>query len=595
MGGDADNVRFLIGNPVSPGIAIGKALHVDRSKIKVIYEYLMSDDQVKAEIERFKKAVEDTAADLHSIQKEMPEELKEHCSVIDSHLLILKDKMLYDETRRIISEEKINAEWALKKSLKKAQDIFERINDEYIRGRIHDVEFVTERVLRFLTGHPLKSLADIEDNLIVVAHDLSPADTTQMKPGKVMAFITDIGGRTSHTAIIARSLGIPAVVGLETATSIISSGDFLIVDGVSGQVIVNPSKKQIVEYSKKQKKYDEYRIQIVKYSHLWAETLDGDRIKIKANVEFLEEIPSVIEYGAEGIGLLRTEFLYLNKSELPTEEILFNAYREAVERISPNPVTIRTLDVGGDKLVSSIKWGDEMNPALGLRAIRFCLREKDIFKVQLRAILRAGFYGDLRIMFPMISGRQEIVEAKRLMQEAKEDLAREGKPFKESVTVGIMIEVPTAAAMADILAEEADFFSIGTNDLIQYSLAIDRVNEHVAHLYEPLHPGVLRMIKQVVEAGHRGGIEVAMCGEMAGESSYMPILLGLELDELSMNAMSIPQAKRIIRMSRMDECRQIVDDVFRLRTADEIHSYLRSKMAVKFPDEFIWTPSESVL
>ncbi len=589
-----EKINFLTGNPVSPGIAIGRALHIDRSKIKVVYEYLMGDEQVAEEVVRFKAAVETTLSDLVAIKNDIPEELKEHGSVIESHLLILRDKMLYDETIKTILEEKINAEWALKTSLKKTQAIFERIKDDYIRSRFQDVEYVTERLLRVLTRHPLKSLAEIEGEVIVVAHDFSPADTTQMKPGRVLAFLTDIGGRTSHTAIIARSLGIPAVVGLETITAIVSSGDLLIVDGVTGTVILKPTEKTIQEYRTKQKQYEDYRIQVVKYSHLFAETIDGYRIKVKANVEFLQEIPSVIEYGAEGIGLLRTEFLYLNKDELPTEEILFAAYREAVERIAPNSVTIRTLDIGGDKLVSSIKWGDESNPALGLRAIRFCLSEKNIFKVQLRAILRAGYFGDLRIMFPMVSGRQEIVEAKRMMEDACEELYKEGIPYKESVKVGIMIEVPTAAAMADILAEDVDFFSIGTNDLIQYSLAIDRVNEHVAHLYEPLHPGVLRMIRQVVEAGHRGGIEVAMCGEMAGEPSYMPILLGLELDELSMNPFSIPQAKRIIRMSMMEEAKEIVSDVFRFRTAEEIHGYLRTRLAKRFPEEFLWPSSQFV-
>ncbi len=574
---------------------MGRALHIDRSKIKVVYEHLTGDEQVAAERMRFEQAVEQARLDFLAVKKEIPEELKEHCSIIDSHLLILKDKMLHDQTLQIIAEERINAEWALKKSLKKSQAIFERIKDEYIRNRFHDVEFVTETLLRVLTGRPIESLADIKEDVIIVAHDLSPADTTQMKPESVMAFLTDMGGRTSHSAIIARSLGIPAVVALETITSVVSSGNYLIVDGVTGTVIINPTEETIQEYRRKQKKYDDYRIQTIKYSHLWAETIDGCRIKIKANVEFVEELPSVIEYGAEGIGLLRTEFLYLNRDELPEEEVLFNTYREVVERIAPNPVTIRTLDIGGDKFASSIKWAEELNPALGLRAIRFCLREKNIFKVQLRAILRASYFGDLRIMFPMISGKQEVIEAKRVMEEACEELCREGLPHKGSVKIGAMIEVPTAVAMADILAEEVDFFSIGTNDLIQYSLAIDRINEHVAHLYEPLHPGVLRMIRQVVEAGHRSGIEVAMCGEMAGEATYMPVLLGLELDELSMNPLSVPQAKRIIRMFTMEKAREMVNDLLRLTTSDEIHAYLKTRLARMFPDEFVWPSAQFVV
>jgi phosphoenolpyruvate-protein phosphotransferase (PTS system enzyme I) len=570
----------------STGVAIGRAYLVDRTRVKVVYQYLLNESQIEPEKERFKAAVDKADTQLHQIIQEIPEEIQDHAGILDTHRLILRDRMIYDQTLETIQSEQINAEWALKKSVEKAQEIFSRINDEYIRNRVKDVADVSERILRNLTNTELEKLSDIKGQVIVVAHDLSPADTTQMRLDNILGFVTDMGGKTSHTAIIAQSLEIPAVVGLEHITQEVRSGDLIIVDGSDGQVILNPDPATLGFFQQKKKKYVEFRTQMVQESHLPAQTLDGIHIKTRANIEFLEEISTVLAHGAEGIGLFRTEFLYLSQKELPSEETLFESFREAARIMDPHPVTIRTLDIGGDKFISHLELAEEMNPALGLRAIRFCLKEVDIFKRQLRAILRASPEGKLKILFPMISGIDEVIQAKAILEEVKRDLDKEGIPFDHRIPVGIMIEIPSAVAMADMLAQEVDFFSIGTNDLIQYSLAIDRVNEHVAHMYQPLHPAILRLIRQTVEAGHRAGIPVAMCGEMAGEPLYIPILLGMGLDELSMNPTSIPRVKRIIRMTSYQEAKTFTDKVFNFKSTEEINEYVRHEMVEWFSDNF---------
>jgi phosphotransferase system enzyme I (PtsI) len=421
---------------------------------------------------------------------------------------------------------------------------------------------------------------------IVVAHDLSPAETAQMVKSNIMGFANDMGGKTSHTAIMAKSLKIPAVLGLEKITQIANIEDFIIVDGTGGVVILNPDQATIEEYQVKQKEHEYFEKTLFKYSKLPAETKDGFRVKICANIELIEEIPSVLKYGAEGIGLYRTEFLYLNRAGLPTEKEHFEAYKKVLEKISPCPATIRTLDIGGDKFLSPVNLAEEMNPALGLRAIRFCLKEMDIFKVQLKSILKASVYGKLRILFPMISGIEEIREVKEILEEVKDELRKKKIPFDEKIEIGIMIEIPSAVVIADILAREVDFFSIGTNDLIQYSLAIDRVNEHVNYLYDPLHPAVLRLIKNVVDTAHKAGITIAMCGEMAGESLYIPILLGLGLNELSMDPPSIPRAKKIIRSTTIKESKQLLENILSFSTTDEIENFIKTDFIKRFPDEF---------
>ncbi|RLB19329.1 MAG: phosphoenolpyruvate--protein phosphotransferase [Deltaproteobacteria bacterium] len=572
------------GIPVSPGIIIGKAHLVDRSRVKILYQYLIDEKLVSGEVERFEKAIRMTEQQLQTLKNKMPENVKEHSFILDSHLMILKDSMLRESTMRRIKEEKINAEWALKKSFHEIRKIFAQIDDEYIRNRIQDVESVSERILRNLSGEAQENLAEIRERVIIVAHDLSPADTTELNISKVMGFITDVGGQTSHTAIMAQALEIPAVVGLESATARISDGDLLIVDGSTGEVVINPDDAEIIRYQERQLQQKKYKSSIARISHLPAETPDGYRISIKANIEFLEEVTAVRDHGAEGIGLYRTEFLYLRSKGLPTEEELFNDYREVAEIMAPEPVTIRTLDLGGDKFTSDLQIANEMNPAMGLRAIRLCLREPAIFKSQLRAILRASTFGRVQLMFPMISGLQEVLQAKEMLSTIRKELDSEGLLYDENMPVGVMIEIPSAVTISDLLSRHVDFFSIGTNDLIQYALAIDRVNEHVAYMYQPFHPAILRMIQQTVQEGKKAGIKVSLCGEMAGDPLCIPILLALGLDELSMTARSIPLVKNIVRAIPLAQAQQDLERVIQLSTAKEVRDYLLTRMKKMIPE-----------
>ncbi len=570
-------MEILKGTAASPGISIGKIFLLDDGKSKTLRKKI-PQDQIPQERERFRRAVETVEEQLHRLIDELPEEIKEHSSILQSHILMLRDRMLYDRTLALIGEEGINAEWALRKALSQVKAIFARIKDAYIRERLEDIEFVVNRVEQVLAGQgPTVDLSAVDEPVIIVARDLSPADTLQISREKVIGFVTELGSRTSHTAILARSLGIPAVTGVEDVTIHSLSGDIAIADGLKGRIIIDPDESTLLEYQKTRSRYVQYRLEVVQSSNLPAETLDGFRIKIKANMELLNEVSMVIQHGAEGVGLFRTEFLYLARKGLPTEEQLFQSYKEVAERLSPYPVTIRTLDIGGDKFVSSVSLGDEINPALGLRAIRLCLQERGLFRAQLRAILRASAFGEIRLLFPMVSGKSEILEVKNLLNEVKEELYRDGISFDSNMKTGIMIEVPSAALIADVLAREVDFFSIGTNDLIQYSLAIDRVNDAVSHLYEPLHPSVLRMIKMIVDAAHGAGIEVGMCGEMAGEPLYVPLLLGMGLDELSMNAMAVPKNKRLVRQSNQEDCAAFAAELLTLDSAKAI-----KKRAVEF-------------
>ena len=578
--------RFIKGIGVTPGIIIGKAYLLDRGKIEAPAR-VIPESHIRQEVARFRDAVEESKKQLRQAKdKLLREEATGPTYILDTHLLLLEDKNLIENTVETIKQSWINSEWALKINLERLRKIFDNIDDEYLKSRKTDIDYVGERILRNLLGEEKEAIHQIKEEVIIVSHDLSPADTAQMAKDKVTAFVTDIGGKTSHTAIMARSLEIPAVVGSETATHYINTGDNLIVDGMTGVVVVNPSSEILREYVERQKGRQKLERELFQYRDLPAETTDGYRVKVLANIELVEEIPSVLQHGAEGIGLYRTEYLYLNRKDLPSEEDHFEAYKHVVQGISPHAAVIRTLDIGGDKFLSHMELAEEMNPAMGLRAVRFSLKEVDIFKVQLRAILRASAFGKVKLLLPMISGVTEIREVKKILNEVRFRLSAEGIPFDPRMEIGIMIEVPSAVAIADILAREVDFFSIGTNDLIQYSLAIDRVNESVTHLYEPLHPAILRLVKEVVQAAHKAGIRVAMCGEMAGEPLYIPILLGLELDELSMNVFSIFRVKKILRSYTHRDCKNLVNASLHLSTPEEIEDVVLASLREKFPEEF---------
>ena len=568
----------LTGIAVSPGIIIGKAHLVDRSKVRILYQYLIGDKQVKNEVERFKGALDKTREQITTVKSRMPDHIKQHAFILDTHLMILNDTMFADATIKMVLNEKINAEWALKKSVQNIGRLFEQIDDPYIKERFSDVENVAERILRNLAGKEQDSLFETDERVIIVAHDLSPADTSTLNPGKIMGFITDVGGRTSHTAIMAKSLKIPAVVALESATLQVQEGTLLIVDGSSGEVIISPDDEIILHYQEKQVQHERYESSIVRLSHLPAETTDGVRIATMANIEFLEEVVMAKDHGAEGIGLYRTEFHFLRSDTLPSEEELFEDYKQVAEIIAPAPVTIRTLDLGGDKFSGLLGLSKETNPALGLRAIRFCLKEKDIFRCQLRAILRASAYGNVKILIPMISGLQEVLDTKAILNEVQEDLDRRNLPYDRNIRLGVMVEIPSAVVVADILAQHVDFVSIGTNDLIQYALAIDRINEHVAYMYQPFHPAVLRMIRMVVEGAKKNGIPVALCGEMAEDPLCTLCLLGLGINELSMNSLGVPLIKKVIRSMSMTEARADLEKLLQLDTANNVREYILKRM-----------------
>jgi phosphotransferase system enzyme I (PtsI) len=580
----AGKLKKWKGIAVSPGISIGKARLVDRSRVKILYQYLISEQQVRKEVDRVKEAFESAKQQINDIKNKMPEQLKRHAFILDTHLMIMEDSMFSTATINTILEEKINAEWALKKSVQNIEKLFAQIEDPYIKERIVDVHYVAERVLRNLGGKEQESLSEIRERVIIVAHELSPGDTSSINIGKVMGFITDVGGRTSHAAIMAQSLKIPAVVGLETVTQHVQDGSLLIVDGGTGEVMIDPDDDLIIQYQERQLRQEKIDSSMLRMGYLPANTTDGHRIAVRANIEFLEEVAAAKDHGAEGIGLYRTEFLYLRGPGVPSEEELFEDYKQVAEIIAPNPVTIRTLDMGGDRFSSDISLGKQTNPALGLRAIRFCLREPKIFKTQLRAILRASAFGNVQVMFPMISGLQEVLDTRRILHEVMDDLDRDGLSFDRDIKAGIMIEVPSAVAIADILAKHTDFFSIGTNDLIQYALAIDRVNEHVAFMYQPFHPAILRMIRQVVEVAKAAGIRVALCGEMAGDPLCTLILIALGINELSLNSNGIPMIKKIIRALSMEKAKDDLEEIFRKQTSSEVLQLVKQKLEPLIPD-----------
>ncbi len=589
MTADQGKKTFVLkGIGVSPGVVIGKAYRFDPLDAQVSFYKLNNEDLIPHEIERFKKALKESSKQLLEIQENLKKtNVTEPLYIIDVHVLLLSDKKFVNRTIKYIRRLGVNAEWALRMTLDHYKQIFEGVEDIYISGRISDVQYIVQRILRNLSGEKHEIVWDVgQEGVVIVSHDLSPADTAQMKLDKIVGFATDSGGRTSHTAIVARSMELPAVVGLDNVTRFVRTGDDIIVDGTSGLVVVNPYSDMLKRYEEKKRHYDDAKDEYLKYAKLPAVTLDHHHVQIGSNIEFIEEIPSAITHGAEYIGLYRTEFLYIYRDDLPTEEDHFNNYRQVVTEKNLAWSTIRTFDLGGDKFPNYQKQAKELNPQMGLRAIRFCLKEVELFKTQLRAIWRVSALGKVKILFPMISCIDEIREAKRLMEETRQELLSQGVPIAERMDIGAMIEVPAAAVIADQLAQEVDYFSIGTNDLIQYSLAIDRSNERVTYLYEPLHPAVLRLIKGIVDQAHEAKIRVAMCGEMAGDPLCCLILLGMQLDELSMNHLAIPRIKRIIQQSTLLEAMNLLKQAMSYNNAGDVRAYVQDYMSDRFPDEF---------
>jgi len=556
----------LSGITASPGICIGKAYLVGREGVDVIDKYFISKDNLNNEIKRFKAAVKNAKDNLSKIIETTPEDLREHAHILETHKVLYKDKMLYGKTIETIEKERVNAEWALKKVVSNVKAMFRNMTDSYLQGRVDDIIHVSGSIMQYLVGAKVVDIAAIDKRVILVAVDLSPAETSQIQLEKIKGFVTDHGGKTSHTGIIARSLEIPAVLGLDNATRIIKNDDIIIVDGTAGIVIVNPTEQTLIQFEEQKAGYEEYKAVITRESYIPAETVDGIRLQVLGNIELPEEVVSVIDYGGDGIGLYRTEFQYLSRPDIPTEHELFDKYKDVIEVMAPKPVTIRTLDISADKAVSYATNFTEKNPALGLRGIRYCLQRQDIFKTQLRAILRASVFGNVRIMFPMISCYDEVLHAKRILGEAANSLDKEGLDFNKNVKMGIMIETPSAVIMADVMARDVDFFSLGTNDLVQYSLAVDRVNKKVAHLYQPLNPAIIRMIKHVADVARDKGVNLFMCGEMAGDPINIPILLGLGIEKLSMNPQSIPVVKNIIKFLDTKNTRLFIKKVLKETT-----------------------------
>ena len=577
-------MKVLHGIPASGGVVIGPGYFLARALPSSVRS-TVPRDKAEEEVAAFLRAVQRSKDQIRPIRDGVKDQSSEHYQILSVHLALLEDSMLVDQTTRLIRENLYKADWAFSKVLQNLLETFHRIEDQYLRERGHDLRQIGHRVLENLAGRPVDSIASIREPVVVIAHDLSPADTAQILKSPVLGFATDVGSKTSHTAITARSLGIPAVVGLERVTEEFTGLETVILDGEEGILILRPTPETVREYADKRKAYLLRVRDLARFAKLPAVTRDGRILRLHANIEFPEEAEAALRSGAEGVGLYRTEFLYLNRKDLPSEEEQYQTYRRVAERFARHPVTIRTLDLGGDKFASQIELADEMNPAMGLRAIRFCLKEKEIFKQQLRAILRASPHGRVRVMFPMISGMGELRAARAILEEAKSELRKRRVAFDKEIPLGIMVEIPSAAMLADLLAREVDFFSIGTNDLIQYALAIDRVNEHVSYLYEPLHPAILRMIRRTVDAGHDAGIPVSMCGEMAGEPFYTYVLLGLGLDELSMNTTSIALVKRILRKSAAYEAREFAGGLLMHGTAAEIGKILRKKLEDLFPEE----------
>ena len=563
-------IRFQ-GAGVSPGIAHGK-IHVVRDDMDDVVRHSIERSQIPDEIARFETALIQTRMQILEMQQRIAEAIgAKDAGIFDAHLLVIEDRTLIDEVLRKLESDLCNVEWVFQEVAAGYSETLNKIDDPYLRERALDIQDVTKRVIRNLQGKAPKPFLAVTEPHILVAHNITPSDMATMDRHRVLGLAIDLGSRTSHTAIISRSLEIPAVVGLHNATEKLETDQYVLLDGSAGLVIVDPTKETLARYSELEARRVKVATALKELRETKSTTRDGRHIVLSANIELQEDVDAVATHGAEGIGLYRTEFLYLNRDTLPSEEEQYEVYRKVAETVRPDPLIIRTFDLGGDKLApGTVDVGDEMNPFLGWRAIRFCLENLDIFKTQLRAILRASAVGNVKIMFPMISGLEELRSAIAILQECKNELGKSGIEFAEAAEVGAMIEVPSAAISADILAREVDFFSIGTNDLIQYALAVDRVNERIAHLYEPTHPSVLRLLKMIADAGHAHDIWVGVCGEMAGDIALIPLLLGLGVDELSASAVLVPRVKRAVQSLSVPECKQLVKEALTLQTAPDI-------------------------
>ena len=572
MSGDnaVKEIRFE-GAGVSAGIARGK-VHVVRDELDEVVRYRIAPSQVADEIARFETALIQTRMQILEMQQRIAESIgTKDAAIFDAHLLVVEDRTLIDEVLRKLETDLCNVEWVFQEVATRYAETLNKIDDPYLRERALDIQDVTKRVIHNLQGKTPRTFLALTEQHILVAHNLTPSDTASINRANVLGIATDLGSRTSHAAILARSLNLPAIVGLHDVTAKLETGQHVLLDGNDGYLIVDPTPETLAQYAKVESRRAKVTAQLKELRETTSTTRDGRHIVLSANIELPQDVAAVVANGAEGIGLYRTEFLYLNRPTLPTEDEQYEIYRKVAERVRPNPLIIRTFDLGGDKLApGTVDNADELNPFLGWRAIRFCLENIEIFKTQLRAILRASAVGNVKIMFPMISGLDELRRSIAVLEDCKEELRGSKIDVAERLEVGAMIEIPSAAICANVLAPEVDFFSIGTNDLIQYALAVDRVNEKIAHLYEPTHPAVLRLLKMIADAAHANDLWVGVCGEMAGDIALVPLLLGLGMDELSTAAILVPRVKRAVQSLAIPECRQLVEEAFKLNTGSEI-------------------------
>ncbi|PMC35093.1 phosphoenolpyruvate--protein phosphotransferase [Bacillus sp. UMB0899] len=569
----------LKGIGASAGIAIAKAYRLEEPELK-IEQKTVADKE--AEQIRFEDAINTSKSELEKIKEHANRELgADKAEIFAAHLLVLSDPELLSPVKDRIETEGVNAEFAMKETADMFVSMFESMDNEYMKERAADIRDVTKRVIAHLLGVQIPNPSLISEEVVIIAEDLTPSDTAQLNRQFVKGFTTDIGGRTSHSAIMARSMEIPAVVGTKQATASIENGVMVIVDGLDGDVIINPSSDVIAQYEEKKAKFEAQKAEWAKLVDEPTVSKDGQHVELAANIGTPDDVKGVLENGGEGVGLYRTEFLYMGRDQLPTEEEQFEAYKTVLERMGDKPVVVRTLDIGGDKELPYLHLPKEMNPFLGFRAIRLCLEEQDIFRTQLRALLRASSYGNLKIMFPMIATLSEFREAKAILLEEKEKLVANGVQVSDSIEIGIMVEIPSTAVMANQFAKEVDFFSIGTNDLIQYTMAADRMNERVSYLYQPYSPAILRLVSMVIEAAHKEGKWAGMCGEMAGDPIAIPLLLGLGLDEFSMSATSILPARTQIKGLSKDQAQSIKETVLSMDTTEEVVAFVKETFQIK--------------